>query len=61
MVKQASGDLTEEETHSIEWEALHHPLNVFQYAAYQKDREDVWNGCNNQHIIITHDFLKIKT
>ena len=61
MVKQSSGDLTEEETHSIEWEAFHHPLNVFQYAAYQKDQEDVWNGCNNQHIIITHDFSKIKT
>ena len=62
MVKQASGDLTEEETNFIEWwETVHHPLNVSQRAAYQKDREDVRNGCNNRHIIITHDFSKIKT
>ena len=61
MVEQASGDLTEEETNFIKWwETVHYPLNVSQRATYQKDQEDVWNGCNNQHII-THDFLKIKT
>ena len=40
---------------------MHHHSNVAQRATYQKDQEDVRNGCYNRHIIISHDFSKIKT
>ena len=40
---------------------VQHLLDHVQRAAYQKDREDVRNGCNNWHVVVTHDFSKIKT
>ena len=61
-MKAMTGELTEEEQHFQRWwEDVHHPLDVAQHAAYHKDYEDVRYGRNNRHIVVTHDFSKIKT
>ena len=51
------------EEEALQWQQLeeHQDLAHAQRAAFIQDMQQLWQGTNNRHIVIVHDFSQVST